>query len=360
MDHSIKKYKIERHDLSADKSLKSWSAADEYLLKACTALETQANHIAIYNDRFGFLGCHLNSLQPTLVLTQASQKKAIEANLKANNIPLLRFSNPLQTFENKIDWAIIKVPKSTALFHLFLEQISNNSTGNIKVISSFMTRHFTPKLLEIANEYFEEVEQSRAIKKARLLILSKKKETLKKEIINSIKYKEQVYKQYWGVFSHDHIDYATQYFLAHLQLKKTDKHILDLASGNGIIANEISKQLPNAEIHLMDDAYLAVESAKLNIQGEQIFHHLNNDLGIFENENFDLIVTNPPFHFEYEVNIQIALQLFRDCFRSLKAGGNLQLVANKHLNYKIHLDKLFSAVEILAANNKFIVYKCLK
>ncbi|MBL4708340.1 MAG: methyltransferase, partial [Flavobacteriales bacterium] len=47
------------------------------------------------------------------------------------------------------------------------------------------------------------------------------------------------YKQYWGVFSAKHIDYATQYFLEHIKLNPTDNSILDLASGNGVIGNEI-------------------------------------------------------------------------------------------------------------------------
>lgn len=360
MDNQAIKYKVERYDLSTDKSLKSWSAADEYLLQEFIDLKKKAKHLTIYNDRFGFLGCHLYAYSPTIILTHKSQEKAIRTNLTTNNIPILNFIDPLSSLEKKIDIAIIKIPKSIALFQLFLEQIVNNSTNNVVVISAFMTRHFTPKLLQIAEEYFEEVQQSKAIKKARLLILNKKKDTIKRKVINSINYQNQTYKQYWGVFSGEHIDYATQFFLEHLHINKTDKYILDLASGNGIIAKEIFKKHPNVEIHLMDDSYLAVSSAQLNIQGNNIYHHCNNELSIFDNDMFDLIVTNPPFHFEYEINIQIPIQLFKACFRCLKKGGNLQLVSNNHLNYKVHLEKLFLSVQIIAKNSKFVIYKCMK
>lgn len=355
-----KMYKIERHDLSEDKSLKAWSAADEYLLQAFNDLENKPKHIGIYNDIFGFLGCHLHTFKPTVILSQKSQEKAIISNFETNNIPLPDFANPLSSLENKMDFALVKIPKSLGLFQLFLEQITQNSSDYVKVVCAFMTRNFSPKFLEIASEYFEVVEQSRALKKARLLILSKKKETNKTEIITSINYKGHEYKQYLGVFSADHIDYATQFFLDNIDLKQTDKTLLDLASGNGIIGNEIFKKLPNAEIHLMDDSSLAVSSAELNINGENIHHHLNNDLSIFENNTFDLIVTNPPFHFEYEINIKVPLALFKDCFRCLKKGGNLQIVANKHLNYKVHLDPIFRSVKIIAEDKKFIVYKCIK
>jgi 16S rRNA G1207 methylase RsmC len=336
------------------------SAADEYLLHAFNATENKPNHLAIYNDRFGFLGVNLHSFTPTLILTHKSQEKAIDSNFKANNIPLPDFSNPLSPLDKKMDFALVKIPKSLGLFQLFLEHITQNSTDDVTVICAFMTRHFTPNLLQIAHEYFVVAEQSRALKKARTLILTKKKKTIKRELITSISYKSQDYRQYPGVFSADHIDYATQFFLENLNLKNTDQCILDLASGNGIIGSEIAKQLPGAEIHLMDDSYLAVSSAELNIKGKNIHHHYNNDLSIFDDQTFDLIVTNPPFHFEYEINIQVSIELFRGCFRCLKKDGSLQIVANKHLNYKVHLEPLFTSVKLLAEDKKFVVYKCIK
>ncbi len=353
-------YKIERYDPSEDRSLRAWSAADEYLLQTFEELENKPSHLCIYNDRFGFLGCHLHLFEPTEIITHVSQEKAIKLNLKSNNISLANFINPLSSLDTKMDLALLKIPKSLELFHLFLEHIAHNSTEDTRVICAFMTRHFSPKLIEIAQEYFEVTEQSKAIKKARLLILTKKKKTNKREVINNLTHNNQKYKQYWGVFSADHIDYATQFFLDHIEVDKTDKCILDLGSGNGIIANELLKYNKDSDFHLIDDSILAVNSAKLNIQGENITHHANNELSIFDDGTFDLIVTNPPFHFEYEINIQIPLELFRGCFRCLKDGGNLQIIANRHLNYKVHLEPLFSSVIIIAENNKFIVYKCIK
>lgn len=342
-------------------------------------LEKKPNRLGIYGDRFGFLGCHLHEFNPIIVLTHKGQEKAIISNFGTNNIPSPNFAFPLASLDHEMDIVLLKIPKSLGLFRLFLEQISHNSSDDITVVCAFMTRHFTPKLLQIAQEYFEVVEQSRAVKKARVLTLSKKKTVEKHELITSLAYhkkqpsqpiavestdqqnpQHQQYQQYLGVFSGDHIDYATQFFLEHLEVKATDQLVLDLGSGNGVIANEIHKLLPDSEIHLLDDAYLAVESAKLNIQGENIHHHFNNDLSIFNDNTFDLIGTNPPFHFEYEINIQVPIELFKSCFRCLKSGGSLQLVASKHLNYKVHLEKIFPKVHVVAEDKKFVVYKCDK
>lgn len=353
-------YHIERHDLSKNKSLKAWSAADEYLLKYLKNSIQPPFQLAIYNDRFGYLACHLHSHKPLLVITQKSQEKAIKANAANNNLSSPQLSNPIAPLEKNLAIALIKIPKSLALFQLFLEQIVHNSTNDLRLVCAFMTRHFSPKILDIANQYFEVVEQSKAFKKARLLTCSVKKNRNQQAPLNTLQFNNRIYKQYWGVFSAEHIDYGTQFFLSHIEVQASDHSVLDLASGNGVIGSEVHHLNPDAQIHLLDDSFLAVSSAKLNIQGDNIHHHYNNDLSIFNKETFDLIVSNPPFHFEYEIDVEIALQLFRDCFRCLQKGGNLQLVANKHLNYKVHLDQIFPTVQIIAQDKKFIIYKCTK
>ncbi|MDA8692440.1 methyltransferase [Saprospiraceae bacterium] len=354
------KYNFKRHDNTRDQSLRPYSAADEYLLQEYNRLVREPTRTAVYHDRFGYLSCNLHSYKPNIILTTMSQEKAIELNLKNNKLPSADFSYPLSGLDDKIEFALIKIPKSLALFEFFLQHITQNSTKDTTVVCAFMTRHFSPKILEIASKYFENVEQSRAVKKARLMTLTKKKDGIKIEPIDTLDFNGQTYRQYWGVFSSNHIDYATQFLIENLELNPTDNTILDLASGNGVIAKEIILQLPHAEIHLMDDFYLAVESAKLNIEGESIHHHYNNDLSNFEDNTFDIIVTNPPFHIEYEVSIDIPLQLFRDSLRCLKDSGNLQVVANKHLNYMTHLKSIFPTVEVLNENDKFIIYKCVK
>jgi 16S rRNA G1207 methylase RsmC len=299
-------------------------------------------------------------LNPTTVFTNKSQLSAIELNCKANHLVFSNSSNPISSVANKIDLALLKVPKSLALFELYLQHISQNSTAEVQVVIGYMTRHFSTKIIEIAEKYFSKVEQSKAVKKARTATLSGKKTIEKAKMIDSLTYNNQAYQQYWGVFSSKHIDYATQYFLKYIEAAPEDLQILDLASGNGVIANELLKKLPNSTIRLLDDSFLAVESAKLNVTGENVHYYFENNLSSFKENSFDLIVSNPPFHFEYEINIQIPIQLFKECYRCLKPGGNLQIVANNHLNYSSHLKKIFSSVEVLAQNENFAVLKCKK
>jgi 16S rRNA (guanine1207-N2)-methyltransferase/23S rRNA (guanine1835-N2)-methyltransferase len=166
-------------------------------------------------------------------------------------------------------------------------------------------------------------------------------------------------KNYPGVFSAHSVDPASKLLLDNLQISETDKRILDMASGNGIFAAVISKNFPLIEIHLLDDFYLAVESSKLNLNDSCLFHY-NDSLDDLETDYFDKIVSNPPFHFEYETNIEVSLSIFKGASRCLKPDGLFQVVANRHLNYKTHLVNLFDVVEVVAGSEKFVVYNCSK
>ena len=136
--------------------------------------------------------------------------------------------------------------------------------------------------------------------------------------------------------------------------------VLDLASGNGILAKEVQKILPQAEIHLLDDSFLAIESSKLNVKGDSVVFHHTNDLNKINNGQFDYVISNPPFHVEHEIDINLPIELFKQVHRCLTNNGTFQLVANNHLNYKTHLIKIFGNVETTAQNDKFVVYACQK
>ena len=143
------------------------------------------------------------------------------------------------------------------------------------------------------------------------------------------------------------------YLLENIKVDAGIEKVLDLASGNGVIAHELRTQCPHGELHLMDDSHLAIESSKLNLSSSNTFFHYAHHLDHFQDDYFDLVVSNPPFHFEHENTIEIALNLFKGVRRILKSKGEFVLVANKHLNYKTHLRKLFSYVITQHMNSKF-------
>lgn len=356
LEFNNRKYNLQRYPKTNDKSLKAWSNAE--LLALEHSLKCDAKNIFLFNDRFGVWNCVLEDKNTTTIWTYASQQKAIQQNLKRNNLSTnINFKTPLNNLIS-VELALIKIPKSLELFELFLQQIHNASLKNTEVICCFMTKYFSVSYLKIASQYFEDIEQSKAWKKARLLILKKpKSNVLNKKIINTIQWKKHLLQQYYGVFSSDKIDIGTQFFLTHLKVKKNELTILDVASGNGIIAFEAAQQNPNAELTLIDDFNLAIESSKINLQNYKADFICAENLDNLPKSGFDLVLSNPPFHFEHENNIEIALSLFNGVKECLKPKGRFLLVANKHLNYKTHLNKIFWVKEIVT-NKKFVIYQC--
>lgn len=358
---------ISRYPVSDNRSLKSYSAADTYILNYISENNIDSTGATIYNDRFGYLSLHLVDSNPTIIGNYSSQEYAITKNAEDNKIEVakLNFQNPLTGEIGATNLAIIKVPKSMNLFRFFLIQIHKNASKDTKVICGFMTKYFTKQMITIAGEYFDVQEQSLAWKKSRLLILSGPKPDVDTNILNTIPHiningSPVDILQYYGVFSAKHIDYATQFLIKNIELDSQIERVLDVASGNGILAYEISQLKSDLELHLLDDSYLANASAKLNLKGQEATYYYADRLVDIESRYFDLVVCNPPFHFEHENNIEMALELFHGIQRVLHEDGRFLCVANLHLNYKTHLIKIFEQVEVTAMNSKFAVYECWK
>lgn len=350
-------YNIQRYPVTNDTSLQAWSNAE--LLALNHIQEEDFSKIHLFNDRFGIWNVALNDKNLITVWTYASQQKSIKQNLQHNNFSTdINFKTLLDDLK-QVELALVKIPKSLELFELFLSQIRKASTQNTKIICCFMTKYFASSYLKIASEYFEEVSQTKAWKKARLLILKHpRKEITPKKYIKSIFWKEHTLQQYYGVFSSNKIDIGTQFFLEHLQIAEHETKVLDVASGNGIIAFEIAQQNPHAKITLVDDFNLAIESSKINLKNYATHFICDDTLSSLPKRHFDLVSSNPPFHFEHENNIEVAISLFNGVKKCLTQSGRFVLVANKHLNYKTHLSKLFSTVTEIAINKKFILYQC--
>ncbi len=353
-----KEYQLKRYPATEDKSLRAWSNAE--LLVLDYVKDKDAENIHLFNDRFGVWNCVLNDKKLTTIWTYASQQKAISQNLTLNNLsPDFDCRTPLDNLLN-VDLALIKIPKSLELFELFLQQIHKSANENTEVVCGFMTKYFSASYLKVAEQYFEIVTQSKAWKKSRLLILKKPKTKVDyKKLINEISWKNTL-QQYYGVFSSGKVDIGTQFLLENIQFKSDELNVIDVASGNGVIACEIVKQNSEVSVTLVDDFNLAIASSKLNLINEKVNFICADTLGDLKEASFDLAISNPPFHFEHENNIEVALSLFKGVKNCLKPNGRFVLVANSHLNYKTHLNKMFNEVSVLKQNKKFDIIECIK
>ncbi len=85
--------------------------------------------------------------------------------------------------------------------------------------------------------------------------------------------------------------------------KKEIIKILDIGTGSGCIAVSLAKNLPNARVYAMDISEKAIEVAKENaIRNEVSITFINEDICAIKDlpQNFDIIVSNPPYVRELE------------------------------------------------------------
>ncbi len=85
--------------------------------------------------------------------------------------------------------------------------------------------------------------------------------------------------------------------------KKEIIKILDIGTGSGCIAVSLAKNLPNARVYAMDISEKAIEVAKENaIRNEVSITFINEDIRAIKDlpQNFDIIVSNPPYVRELE------------------------------------------------------------
>ncbi|WP_116124683.1 class I SAM-dependent methyltransferase [Lewinella sp. IMCC34183] len=350
---------LRRYPPTSNRSLRAVSAADELLLGWAADHVAPGQRVVVAHDRFGALAIGLGR-PVTFVAAFHSQEEALRRNGgSAENTTV----GPLATLE-AVDRALLRVPKSLELFEVYLSQIAAAAGPDTIVAAGFFTRHFTPRLLEIAGRYAAGVEQGRAQKKARLLVLSGFRPVARTQVqCHVLEFAGRGYRQYPGVFSAGRIDLATRFLLEQWETVPelstlAPGTITDFACGNGIIGAELLLRYPEAKLIATDDSALAVASAQLNLPADRTEVYYDHTLDRVERGSQDLVVTNPPFHFGYETNIEVSLALFRQARGLLRTGAYLVVVANAHLNYATHLRRLFGEVGEVAATDRYVIYRC--
>jgi len=343
-----------------EKDWRAWSAADEIILKEDEILKLVNNRTLIFHDIFGVLGTALNEKKPTNVVTFHSQTAYLKENFAHNEVKEVLSSVIFPEVPDFIpDFCLIKVPKSLELFEFYLSYIALNGSENVSVVASFMTKHFSPNMITIAEKYFENVSQSKAFKKARTIQLTNKRKKLPtfEPIKRYFSAEGDEIVNFKGVFSASKIDVATQLLVQYLPTPKDGAKVLDLACGNGILGKFLLHKNPNIEkLFLVDDFHLAIESAKMNIINEKVNFYCDFNVSAIH-EKVDLVVCNPPFHIEHYQTSAIAFYLFRQVKRLLSDDGALWIVVNVHLKYFAILKSVFPKVERKYLSDKFEILR---
>ncbi len=165
-----------------------------------------------------------------------------------------------------------------------------------------------------------------------------------------------------GVFSWDHLDEATAILAEHIDVRPDDR-VLDLGCGYGVLGVVAGRTATTHPITMLDVDSEAVRSAERSAtaNGLTSARVMGSDVAsaVLE-EQFDLVVTNPPFHVGKATDLSVPIQFIADAFTVLAPGGRLNLVANRTLPYEGAIKYLFKNITTVHDGPRFKVLSATK
>ncbi|MBK4725093.1 MULTISPECIES: 23S rRNA (guanine(1835)-N(2))-methyltransferase RlmG [Erwiniaceae] len=349
--------------------LQAWDAADEYVLQHLGDAPVSGPTL-IFNDTFGALACALAgegvySISDSWLNQQATRQNLALNHLDEADVQLLDSLSPLPAAPARV---LIKVPKTLALLEYQLRALRDVVTPETQIIAAGKAKDIHTSTLQLFEKVLGPTTTSLARKKARLIFGTFSAPELKEsDVITTWPLDGTPYQihNHANVFSRGGLDVGARFFLQHLP-SDLEGEIADLGCGNGVIGLMALQQNPLAQVHFIDESYMAVASSRMNIEvnspqdRDRTTFHVNNSLAGYPSDRLHAVLCNPPFHQQSAVTDHIAWQMLRDARRCLQDGGELRIVGNRHLDNYHKMKKLFGNCTTVASNQKFVVLRSVK
>ena len=362
---------LDRQPPRRDDPLQAFDAADEYLLQqvAEDGLAPSAR-VLVLNDGFGALAA---SLAAHARVTSSGDSHlaalALAANLARNGLAAeaVTFVPASEAISGPFDLVLVRVPKTLALLEEQLIRLHGQLAPGARVIAAGMLKHLPRAAGDLLERHIGPVQASLAVKKARLLFATPEARPAVASPYPS-RYRLDAppltLVNHANVFCREGLDIGTRAFLPHLPQGLGLARVADLGCGNGVLALACALANPEAQFTLVDESYMAVQSARENWSaafGERpVAIRAADGLADQPPRSLELILCNPPFHQQQVVGDFLAWRMFQQARAALTEQGELWLVGNRHLGYHVKLKRLFRRVEQIAATPKFVVLRAVQ
>lgn len=267
---------------------------------------------------------------------------------------------------------LLRLPRGLEQLDHWAALIAAYAPENVQVLGGGRIKHMTKSMNDVLGTYFDSVEASLATQKSRVLRARGPKNDTARAALSLLPHSQHhtdldltVYA-FGGVFAGTSIDIGTYDLLAVLDRVsgKQQQRIIDFGCGSGVLAAQIARLRPTATVVATDQSWAAVNSARATIAANELSDRVSvirdDGLSTQEDNSADLILFNPPFHSGAAVHAGTSLRLFAEAGRVLKPGGELWVVANRHLSYKPALRKLVGETREVRRTPKFTVTKSIK
>lgn len=361
-----------RYPKRSQETLQAWDAGDEYLINHVEELDLPDNqNILILNDSFGALSCWFSARHKITMMSDSyiSHRGTLK-NLQRNQCEQVTFLNCLDELPEHIDLVLLQLPKSNRLLTWQLTQLRQKLPKDCRIIGVNKAKEIHTSTLNLFEKFVGTTTTSLAWKKHRLVFSTPDSEQI--HSVDTVK-EWQVdgedirLQNHANVYSGESLDQGSRFMLKHIPQDDELRHIIDLGCGNGVLAIKAGQLNPQARLTCVDESFMAVESARLNLienlgSERNIQCIANNCLDGFKDTSSFLVLCNPPFHQQQAITDHIAWQMFCDAKDALGHGGHLMVVGNSHLGYHHKLCRLFGEenVKTVARNSKFVILQATK
>ena len=154
------------------------------------------------------------------------------------------------------------------------------------------------------------------------------------------------------IFSPAAADRGTLAMLSQVEFSPDDK-VLDLGCGCGIVGIYAARLLGGDKVGMTDFSPIAVSTAKENAVKNGVGGIRTYQGSGYENvkeNNFTLILSNPPYHTDFSV----AKEFIEDGFHKLVLGGKMIMVTKRPDWYKNKLAAVFGGVRVSEIDGYFV------
>lgn len=153
-------------------------------------------------------------------------------------------------------------------------------------------------------------------------------------------------------FSPKGIDKGTLFLLSKVQITEEDK-VLDLGCGYGVVGIFIAKQIGGERVVMSDISEEALELTNANLERNGLEHVRvikSNGLKDIPDNDFTLILSNPPYHTDFSV----AKAFIEDGYKSLVLGGKIIMVTKRMIWYRNKLTAVFGGVKVFEQDGYYV------
>lgn len=162
-----------------------------------------------------------------------------------------------------------------------------------------------------------------------------------------------------GVFAFDRLDPGTRLLIE--TLPAPEGRGADLGCGIGFLSRAILTAPEVTALTLIDIDRRAVECAEHNVVDPRAaFLWADIRKGGCVPAGLDFVVTNPPFHDGGAEDRALGRAFIEEAAASLRKGGSLWLVANRHLPYEETLRRSFARVRLVAEQGGYKIYEAVR